>query len=213
MRGDVPATRLLLVRHGQTDDNANQVFQGQKGRGLNAVGRAQAARLAERVARLSVDVLITSDLERAAETARIVGARIGLEPTLDRALREVDVGAWTGLTYAEAALRFPEEWAAWTAGLDVPRGGGETYAALAARIGARVRALAEEHAGRTVLAVSHGAALRSFVATLLGLAAQGPRALAGLQNTSITTIGADGGILRLVAFNDAAHLEDGEPWR
>jgi probable phosphoglycerate mutase len=209
MRGPVQPARLLLVRHGQTEENAKQVFQGQRGRGLDAVGRAQAARLAERLAKAKVDALVASDLERAEETARIVGRAIGLEPVLDPGLREVDVGAWTGLSYEETALRFPEEWAAWTAGLDVPRGGGETYAALAARIDARLRALAEAHAGRTVVVVSHGAALRSFVATLLGLAAQGPRSLAGLRNTSITTIVADGGMLRLVAWNDTAHLEDG----
>src|SRR5580693_3655695 len=126
----MPRTQLLLVRHGETDDNRNQIFQGQLGCGLNALGRDQAARLGVRLAAGVVRpvALCTSDLDRARETAEILGAALGLAPTLDPDLREVYLGAWQGLTHDEIAARFPDEHAAWRAGRDVRRGGGETYA-------------------------------------------------------------------------------------
>src|SRR5690349_6865123 len=121
---------LLLARHGETDDNARLIFQGQGGGSLNARGRAQAERLAARLVS-SLDVIVSSDLTRARETAEEVARATHVEIVFDQKIREVDVGAWTGLAYEEVERRFPEEWAAWRAGLDVPRGGGETYAALA----------------------------------------------------------------------------------
>src|SRR4051812_42359228 len=85
-----------LVRHGETADNAARIFQGQGGRGLNAHGRAQAARLAERLRRSPPQAIVASDLERATETARIVGEACSIPVELDADLREVDLGTWTG---------------------------------------------------------------------------------------------------------------------
>lgn len=199
---------LLLVRHGQTADNASRVFQGQGGRGLNDEGRRQARQLAQRLRTAGVDRIVSSDLERAVETARIVGAALSLEAEADEALREVNVGAWTGLSYAEVAERYPEEWAAWGAGNDIRRGGGETYAELALRIAGAVERIVAAGDHETIVVVSHGAALRSFVCRLLGLPAQGSRVLAGMVNTAITTITADEHGMRLMSWNDSAHLGD-----
>ena len=93
------STRILLVRHGETDDNKNFVFQGQTGLGLNAHGRDQAARLAGRLVRAArrPAALVASDLDRAVQTAEILGRALGLEPSLDAGLREVFLGAWQGL--------------------------------------------------------------------------------------------------------------------
>jgi len=199
---------LLLVRHGQTADNASRVFQGQGGRGLNDEGRRQARQLAERLRTAGVDRIVSSDLERAVETARIVGGALSLTAETDEALREVNVGAWTGLSYAQVAERFPEEWTAWGAGKDIRRGGGETYAELALRIAGAVERIAAAGDHETILVVSHGAALRSFVCRLLGLPAQGSRVLAGMVNTAITTITTDEHGMRLMSWNDSAHLGD-----
>lgn len=206
-------TTLLFARHGETADNANKVFQGQSGRGLNALGRSQASRLADRMRRAELTAIVASDLERAVETARIVGQACGLEPTLDRELREVDVGAWTGKSYADIARLFPEEWAAWTAGLDVRRGGGETYAELGERMERAAARIVAANAGGRVLVVSHGGAIRSYVTKLLGLTTAGMRVLGGVGNCSITVVqrarrdGADADASRLHTWNDEAHLE------
>src|SRR3954453_20377115 len=94
---------LVLVRHGETADNAARILQGQGGSGLNRRGRAQAERLAERMRRSPPAAIVASDLERAAETARFVAEACGLSVELDRDLREVDVGTWTGKSYDEVA--------------------------------------------------------------------------------------------------------------
>ena len=199
---------LLLVRHGQTADNASHVFQGQGGRGLNDEGRRQARQLAQRLRTAGVDRIVSSDLERAVETARILGKALSLAVEEDEGLREVNVGAWTGLSYAQVAERFPEEWASWGSGGDIRRRGGETYAELAVRIGGAVERIAAAGDAETIVVVSHGAALRSFVCRLLGLPAQGSRVLAGMVNTAITTLSADEHGMRLMSWNDSAHLGD-----
>ncbi len=200
-------TTLLLARHGETDDNTRQVFQGRGGGGLNEHGRAQSERLAFRLAKRGVSAIVSSDLDRAKETALIVAHVTGIAPTFDENLREVDVGAWTGLSHTEVAERFPEEWDAWNSGLDVRRGGGETYVELAERISGAIDRVAHTHMGKTILVVSHGAALRSFVCRSLGLAAQGPHSLGGMENTALALFTIVDGRMRLRGWNDTAHLE------
>src|SRR6478672_7369031 len=114
-------TLLYLARHGETDDNANLVFQGQGGKGLNARGRAQARRLAERMRKSRVTTIVASDLERAEETARIVSHECGVVHSVDPGLREIDIGSWQGKRHEDVPDLYPEEWAAWSAGLDIRR--------------------------------------------------------------------------------------------
>ena len=201
-------TLLYFARHGETDDNANLVFQGQGGKGLNARGRAQARRLAERMRKARVTTIVSSDLERAEETARIVGLACDVVPSVDADLREVDVGQWTGKSHEDIARLYPEEWAAWSSGLDLRRGGGETYAELAARIEKAVARIVTTDARDPILVVSHGGSIKSYVAKMLGVSADGLRALAGVGNCGLTVVEHDSrGRLRLHAWNDTAHLE------
>lgn len=201
-------TVLLLARHGQTADNRNRVFQGQGGKGLDERGRAQAGRLAGRIARAGITAVVSSDLERAVETATLATRGLPLAITTDALLREIDVGVWTGKSYEEIAELYPEEWAAWSAGLDVRRGGGETYGELAERIDRALLRIAEEHAGGRVLVVSHGGAIRSWVSRLLGLGPEGRRALAGVANTALAVLERTPSSWKLHAWNDTAHLAD-----
>jgi len=198
---------LMLARHGETDDNARLIFQGQGGGSLNARGRAQAERLAARLAG-TLDVIVSSDLTRAKETAEEVARVSGVEIIFDREVREVDVGAWTGLAYEEVERRFPEEWAAWRAGLDVARGGGETYVGLATRVAGALERIARDHVGKRVLIVSHGAALRSAVCLALGISPSWNAPIAGLHNTSLSRLRYDDEKIHLVTYNDVAHLRD-----
>ena len=201
-------TLLYLARHGETEDNARLIFQGQSGKGLNARGRAQAQRLAERMRKARVTTLVASDLERAEETARIVGLACDVVHSVDVDLREVDVGSWTGKSHEEIAELYPEEWSAWSAGVDLRRGGGETYAELAARVERAVLRIAAMGARDPILVVSHGGAIKSYVAKMLGVSAEGLRALAGVGNCSLTIVERDDrGRLRLHAWNDTAHLD------
>ncbi len=203
-------TKLLLIRHGETDDNHRRVFQGQGGHGLNARGREQATLLAARFARLGLraSALYCSDLQRAQETADLLAGELKLQSIADPALREVHVGAWQGLGYEEIAARFPEEWEAWRRGVDFKRGGGETYAELCDRVAAALDGIAAAHAGETVVVVSHGAAIKVFVGRVLGLDAVGLRRYRVASNTGVTLVEREGGVDTLMIWNDVSHLED-----
>jgi broad specificity phosphatase PhoE len=149
-------TTLILARHGETDWNRENRFQGHADPPLNELGRRQSAELAELLADEGISRVYTSPLKRAAETAQIVASKLGLDVEPVEALREIDVGAWSGLTRDEVAERFPEQYSRWLE--RAPHGfeDGETYAELAARVVPAVRALAEDQPGATLLVVTHG---------------------------------------------------------
>lgn len=204
-------TKLLLVRHGETLHNRRRIFQGQSGAGLTDVGRDEAARLAQRLAGTGTrwDALYTSDLERARETAEILGKATDLVPEPDAGLREVYLGAWEGLHETEIKARFPEEWEAWRRGEDIPRGGGERLAEVSARMAAAIERVASLHPDGAVLVVSHGAAIKSFAAHVLSTTVLQLRPLRPIANTGVTLFErAANGALSLLVYNDTTHLGD-----
>jgi len=156
----VAPTRILLVRHGETDWNRIGRWQGHADPPLNDLGRQQAARLAERLVGDGVSAVYSSDLRRASQTAVVVGARLALPVIEDPALREIDVGSWSGLTRAEVQERFPEGFARWQAG-EIGHDG-ETREQLTERVVAAVHRIAEAHEGATVVVVTHGGAIRAI---------------------------------------------------
>ncbi|AKU96704.1 Phosphoglycerate mutase family [Labilithrix luteola] len=199
---------MYLARHGETADNANRIFQGQGGSGLAPKGRAQAERLAARMKRASLDAIVSSDLERAFETAEIVGRACEIRVDRDPRLREVDVGTWTGKSYDEIARLHPEDWAAIARGEDVRRGGGETYAELAIRIEAALERIADGRPHGRMLVVSHGGAIRSFIARILGVSKDGFRVLDAVANCGITLLErSTSGRYSLRTWNEVEHLE------
>ncbi|HSN97100.1 MAG TPA: histidine phosphatase family protein [Candidatus Nanopelagicales bacterium] len=203
--------KLLLIRHGQTDDNHRQVFQGHAGRGLNDRGREQAALLAARLARapIHLDALYCSDLERARETADILGRALALTPTPDEALREVNLGAWQGLSLTEIQAQFPDEWAAWRRGDDIRRGGGETYREVGDRYERAVARMTAQHPDGAIAIVSHGAAIKTFTARVLGVPVPQMRSYQVPSNTGVCLFElTPEGWFKLVIWNDAAHLGD-----
>jgi broad specificity phosphatase PhoE len=116
--------------------------------------------LAEQLAGDGVAAIYSSDLRRAAETARIVADRLGLAVTEKPELREIDVGSWSGLTTEEVRSRFPEAFERWRAG-ELGHDG-ETREELALRVVPTVEAIARAHAGDTVLVVTHGGVIQAL---------------------------------------------------
>lgn len=152
----------MLVRHGRTAWNAAGRYQGHADVELDGTGRAQARAAAAALAGLPVARVASSDLRRARATAAAVAAAHGLDVVVDARLREVDLGGWEGLRAAEAAERFPDEWSRWSAGEDVPRGGGESLAAAGRRaLPALVALLRATPPGRVGVAVAHGYVLQA----------------------------------------------------
>jgi probable phosphoglycerate mutase len=140
-------TTLLLVRHGETDWNAQRRWQGHADVPLNETGRAQAQVLAEQLAAdARVDVVYSSDLARARETAEIAAQRLGVELVLERDLREIDVGSRQGRTWTEIDNEPPWD--------------GEPHDGHARRILEVLRRIGRTHAGGRVLVVTHGGSVR-----------------------------------------------------
>jgi broad specificity phosphatase PhoE len=154
------SNEVLLVRHGETDDNAADRFQGQLDTRLNDRGREQARVLAGQLAREGLRALYSSPLVRARETAEIIGARLGLEPVLDERLMEADSGDWSGRPYAEIIAAQPGAFYAWRAADPAFRfPNGESVAEQAARVAA---ALIDVRAGPLpALVVCHGGVIRA----------------------------------------------------
>jgi probable phosphoglycerate mutase len=176
--------RIVLLRHGRTEWNAQRRYQGQEDPPLDEVGAAQALEVAPLVAAMRPDLLLSSDLARARQTAERVAALTGGPLRQDVRLRERNLGHWQGLTRDEVATRYPDEFADWLAGRDVTRRGGESRKEVAERALELVDELPE--VAVTVL-VSHGATVMCLSAALLGLP-QTPSILAPLANCHWTEL-------------------------
>ncbi|GGO82562.1 histidine phosphatase family protein [Nonomuraea cavernae] len=171
--------RIVCLRHGQTLWNVEQRFQGHSDIPLDETGQAQAARAASLLASLRPTLIVSSDLQRANDTALALGRIAGLDVLVDKDFRERGGGQWEGLTREEIAARWPEEYVAWEAP------DGELVGDVALRVAAAMRRWASrlEDDGLLVVA-SHGAALRLGICELLGLPEQLWPALGGLGNCS-----------------------------
>jgi broad specificity phosphatase PhoE len=162
--------RLLIWRHGRTEWNATERYQGQLDSPLDDEGRRQAEAAARAIAALGPTRIVSSDLRRAADTARALADRVGLPVGLDARLREIALGGWSGLTRAEVKRRFPHEVAAWRRGEDIRRGDGETYLEVAERAAPLVTDLTRRSAGDgPVVLVTHGGTARALLGRLLEL--------------------------------------------
>jgi broad specificity phosphatase PhoE len=163
-------TTLILVRHGETDWNRDGRWQGHADAPLNDRGREQGRALASELAGEDIAAVYSSDLARARETAEIMAARLGGPVSVDRRLREVDVGGWSGLTMDEIEARFPEEITRWRA--EDPHhtfDGGESYSAMGERVVAALEEIAANHPDGQVLVVLHGGPIRAVLAHSAGI--------------------------------------------
>jgi probable phosphoglycerate mutase len=158
--------RVVLLRHGRTEWNAQRRFQGQADPPLDDVGRGQAYAVAGLVAALRPDVLVSSDSQRAFDTARVVGEAAGVPPVAEPRFRERGLGHWEGLTRDEVALTYPDEYADWLAGRDVSRRGGESRENVARRA---LAAFAELPDVATTVIVTHSATAMALTNALLGI--------------------------------------------
>jgi len=155
------SNEVLLVRHGETADNASARFQGRLDTPLNDRGRVQSHELAQALRDEGLRALYSSPLLRAHETASIIAAAIGLEPILDERLVEADAGEWAGRLIADILAGERAEYARWRAadpGFRFP--GGESVAEQAGRIAAALADVA--HGPLPALVITHGGTIRAI---------------------------------------------------
>ncbi|AQZ60181.1 FIG006762: Phosphoglycerate mutase family [[Actinomadura] parvosata subsp. kistnae] len=202
------ATSLLLLRHGETELSLERRFSGRGEAELTANGLAQASAAAARLARdpYRLDVIVTSPLKRARQTAEAVAEQAGVEVEVFDDLREADFGAWEGHTFTEVQRRWPAELTAWLSDPDVAPPGGESFAETGRRVQAAREHLVERYAGKTVLAVSHVTPIKLLLRDALLAPLQSLyRMHLDLACLSLIEYYADGPAV-VKSFNDTSHL-------
>jgi 2,3-bisphosphoglycerate-dependent phosphoglycerate mutase len=205
------ATRIVLVRHGETAWNAERRLQGHIDIALNAEGERQAAAMAGALENEGFDQLISSDLQRAHQTAQALAQRVGMPVRSDARLRERCYGGFEGLLYADISQRFPAEFAAWQArDIDavMPPGlhAAESFRQFYTRSVAAILALAAAYPGQSLALFAHGGVLECAYRAALGLPLETPRDFA-VMNASINRFTVSEGKLQLVSWGEVGHLQ------
>ncbi|VFU09661.1 histidine phosphatase family protein [Methylocella tundrae] len=200
-------TRFCLIRHGETAWNAAGRLQGHVDIPLNDVGRAQAKAAARTLATLSFNAIYSSDLARALQTATDASPGLGLDIVATPALRERCLGAFQGLTHAEAQARYPSDYARFRAREpDHAPPGGESLHDFSARIEAAFTSAADQRRGETVLVVTHGGVLDVLRRLATGQGLQAKRDFP-LLNAALNWIERRDGRWLLLSWGETAHLE------
>lgn len=202
-------TRFCLVRHGETDWNAARRLQGHTDIDLNAKGLAQAEQMAHALQRihLQFDVLYTSDLQRAAHTARAIERLFNTSAISTAALRERHLGALQGLTTDDAPIREPELWESHLSrNIEEKLRTGESIQQFADRIKVALEQIRSKHLGSTILLVSHGGALDMMYRIASNQALDAEKAVS-VPNASLNWISHDGLSWKVDGWADTSHLE------
>lgn len=198
--------RLVLVRHGQTEWNLTGRYQGQSDTRLSEDGRRQAELLAVHFPVGHLDVIYSSDLRRARETAECVARRLGCPVVPEAAFRELSFGAWEGLTYAEISARWPEEAGKLFRAPDELRiPGGETFRELQDRALKRIGELYAEYEEKTVGIFAHGAINKTILAGLMHIPLHYLWSLRQ-DNTAVNILRLDGEYVTVELVNGTSHL-------
>ncbi len=203
------STRVYLVRHGATALTAEDKFSGADGVDLSDEGRAQAARLAERLRGEGISAVYASPLSRAMETARILSREWHDEPIAVDGLREISHGHWEGMRRADVESQFAAEYAMWSQDpFTFAPARGESGVAVLTRALPALRDIIVRHQGRRVLVVSHKATIRLMLCSLLGIDARGYRDRLDQAPACLNIVDfSDPVRARLTLFNDTSHYE------
>lgn len=164
------ATRLYLIRHGQVANHHEYRYNGHFDVDITSTGVEQMTRVSDFLASHTVDAVYSSDLQRTVKGARIIGRRLGREPVMSRALRELNLGRWEGLTRAEAVAKYPDD-----AGFnfqDIATSRikeGESLLELRARVIPALEGMLARHSGEAVCVVAHGGVNRVILSEAMRL--------------------------------------------
>ena len=166
-------TKVIFIRHGQTEWNVTGRYQGQSDVKLTEEGKTQAEKLADNFPVAKVDAIYASDLCRAMVTAETIANKFGLKVQAEPAFRELSFGDWEGLTYQQIVDKWEEAMANFLQHpdvLEIP--GGESFPAVQQRAMKRLNELIEKHDGQTIVVVAHGAVLRTMLTAALHMPLQ-----------------------------------------
>ncbi len=203
-------TRILLVRHGESQSNIDGTFTGQANAPLSALGRAQAERTARFILEnYTVDAACSSDLSRAYDTALAAAAPLGLTVTQYPALREIGAGLWENLLFSDLPVLYPEEYALWQQDVGNSRcPGGESVAEVADRVWACIMDICRAHPDQTVLIASHATPIRTVQWKVTGQDLSYMKQVSWVSNASVSEYVYENGTLTPVKISQNSHLAD-----
>ena len=196
---------LMLVRHGETEWNAQRRYQGQSDVPLSEFGKWQAELVAVRLAEQKIDAVYASDLKRAWGTAQVIAEKSGLDITSEPRLRELKFGILEGLTFDEAQEQYPEMLAAWLDDFHQTPEGAETIDMFNTRVVSLLDDLKNKHDEQTVLLVAHGGPLSELLRVILELSPE-KRWYLELENASLSEVLIAEEYVSLKRLNDTCHL-------
>lgn len=199
-------TTLILVRHGETEDNSARIPRGQGHGSLTAFGWTQANALGERLRSCRFGYLYSSDLDRAVQTASAISRLTGHEIRQDACLRERHFGMFQGVPWADIPQRFPDAWQGYQAGdPDHVIPDGESAQQLYQRSVGCLDVIAQRHVGDAIVVVTHAGVIHSFLRAVLGIPITMPtRFLAA--NASLAMFQRHDEVWNLRTFGDVCHL-------
>jgi 2,3-bisphosphoglycerate-dependent phosphoglycerate mutase len=204
-------TELVLIRHGETDMNRELRFQGQVNVSLNAVGHAQARRLADRLAGETAHAVVVSDLLRACQTAEPIADGLAIPYVTDAGLREQAFGRVDGMRVEDIQREHPQAWAGWLRfEEDFAMPEGESTRAFHARVMQALQRLVAAHTEQTVVVVTHGGVLDMIYRTARSLGLNGPRQ-SEIPNAGLNRIRVRDGAMEIITWADTRHLADLPP--
>ncbi len=199
------ATRVLLIRHGETDWSNEGRYQGWTDTRLSARGRRQMKKLAVCLKEWAIGSLYSSGLKRAEESAKFISDRLRLKPRADKRMNEFHFGAWEGKTARELLAENDLAFKSWAGGVWKRPKGGEAISGFKKRVTSFLSHILKKENGKTVAVVAHGGSIRMFMAAASG---RSFRSMRGFQihASSLSVLDFSGRRARIARLNDISHL-------
>lgn len=202
-------TRILLVRHGESEANQRDIFAGHLDVNLSEKGLEQACLTAEYVANTyKVDKAYSSDLKRAFMTGKTIADRLGMDITPTKEMREIEAGKWDGMVFDDIVKVYPDDFNRWTSDIGKARcTDGESVVELQARVMRELNRIADENEGKTVLVASHATPIRVAVTSVeYDGDITNMNSVPWVSNASVSVIEKDNGKWRVVSLSEDKHL-------
>jgi broad specificity phosphatase PhoE len=201
------ATRVVLLRHGETEWNRVERFRGRIDIELNQLGQQQALAAAQRLSGWQIEAIYSSPLQRALQTAQPVAHACGLELDILDGITDVDYGSWAGLSAEEARAQDPELYGTWLQTPLLTRfPQGESLQQVQTRAWAVLNERSSAHQGETIVLVSHVVVNRVLVCSALGLVDDAFWRISQ-DNAAISVLEGGRGSYRVLLLNDTCHLD------
>lgn len=201
-------TKVIFVRHGEAEGNYEKVFHGNFDSGLTEKGRLQAEKAAERLEAESIDIIYSSPLKRAYDTAKHIANKKGIkEIKTDEGLKEINGGKWENEKWAELPVKWPDEYYNWEHRPHLHRmPGGESMRDIYDRIVSTVTRIVNENIGKDICIVTHGTVLRALMCYIYKKEFEDLISISWYDNTAITVVEFSDDDFNVILEGDNSHL-------